>query len=60
MHLAPEDEPLRRSLGCAPEVQVHEGDYKLNQFVACFHIRMFQKRLRITQDVGVEFVAGGT
>ncbi|KAG2156033.1 hypothetical protein DEU56DRAFT_765238 [Suillus clintonianus] len=55
------DEPLRRSLGCPPdEVQVHEGDgLGENQFIACLRIRMFQKRLHITQDLGVEFVAGG-
>ena len=31
-----------------------------NKFVASFCIRMFQKRVRITQDIGIEFVAGGT
>jgi hypothetical protein len=55
------DEPLRRSLGCPPDdVQVHEGDgLGENQFVAGIRIRMFRKRLHITQDLGVEFVAGG-
>lgn len=55
------DEPLRRSLGCSPDdVQVHEGDgLGENQFIACIRIRMFRKRLHITQDLGVEFVAGG-
>jgi len=52
---------LRRSLGCPPDdVQVHEGDgLGENQFVAGIRIRMFRKRLHITQDLGVEFVAGG-
>lgn len=55
------DEPLRRSLGCSPDdVQVHEGDgLGENQFIACIRIRMFRRRLHITQDLGVEFVAGG-
>ncbi|KAG1866650.1 hypothetical protein DFJ58DRAFT_698876 [Suillus subalutaceus] len=57
----PKDEPLRRSLGCPPDdVQVHEGDgLGENQFIACIHIRMFRKRLHITQDLGIEFIAGG-
>ncbi|KAG2152210.1 hypothetical protein BD769DRAFT_1288903, partial [Suillus cothurnatus] len=51
----------KRSLGCPPDdVQVHEGDgLGENQFVAGIRIRMFRKRLHITQDLGVEFVAGG-
>lgn len=55
------DEPLRRSLGCPPDdVQVHEGDGPgENQFIACIRIRMFRKRLHITRDLGIEFVAGG-
>ncbi|KAG1885088.1 hypothetical protein F4604DRAFT_1676500 [Suillus subluteus] len=34
---------------------------KKNEFVACFSIRMFQKRLRAnpTQALGIEFIAGG-
>ncbi|KAG2369571.1 hypothetical protein BDR07DRAFT_1371140 [Suillus spraguei] len=42
---------------CPPdEIQVQElGD---GRFVACFRFRMFQKRLRITRKIGVEFVAG--
>ncbi|KAG1816871.1 uncharacterized protein BJ212DRAFT_1577010 [Suillus subaureus] len=53
------DELLRRSLGCPPdEVEVHKGD-KPCQFVACMRIRMFQKRLRIRQEVDVESVANG-
>lgn len=57
----PKDEPLRRSLGCPPgDVRVHEGDgLGENQFIACIRIGMFRKRLHITQDLGVEFVAGG-
>ena len=59
MQSAPKDEPLRCSLGCPPdEVRVHEGD-EPDQFVVRIRIRMFQKRLRITQDVGVEFIARG-
>ncbi|KAG1755723.1 hypothetical protein EDB19DRAFT_1662685 [Suillus lakei] len=55
------DEPLRRSLGCPPdEVQVHGGDgLGENQFIAYLHIKMLRKRLHITQNLGVEFVAGG-
>ena len=50
---------MRRSLGCPPDVvQVHEGD-ELDHFVACLCIRMFQRRLRITQDLGIEFIARG-
>lgn len=30
-----------------------------NQFVACFRVRMFQKRLRTAGELGVEFVAAG-
>lgn len=55
------DEPLRHSLGCPPnDIQVYEGDgLDENQFIACIRIRMFRKRLHITQDLGIEFVAGG-
>ncbi|KAG2124816.1 hypothetical protein DEU56DRAFT_983470 [Suillus clintonianus] len=54
----PKDEPLRRSLGCpADEIQVAGSEP--NQFVASFRIRMFQKRLRTTQDMRCEFIAGG-
>ncbi|KAG2040947.1 hypothetical protein BDR03DRAFT_1089594 [Suillus americanus] len=54
------DEPLRGSLGCSPdEVQVDSGDgLGENKFIACLRIRKFQKRLLITENVGVEFVAG--
>ncbi|KAG1872465.1 hypothetical protein DFJ58DRAFT_722402 [Suillus subalutaceus] len=44
----PKDESLRRFLGCPPdEVQVYSvagHTPKKNEFVACFSIRMFQKR----------------
>ncbi|KAG1885090.1 hypothetical protein F4604DRAFT_1729659 [Suillus subluteus] len=61
----PEDESLRRFLGCPPdEVQVQSvagHTPNKNEFVACFCIRMFQKRLRAnpTQELGIEFIAGG-
>ncbi|KAG1751419.1 uncharacterized protein EDB91DRAFT_1078209 [Suillus paluster] len=53
----PNAESLRRFLGCPPdEVQVHEGDgVDKNKFVACLRFGMFQKRLHITQELGVEF-----
>ncbi|KAG1857752.1 hypothetical protein DFJ58DRAFT_878246 [Suillus subalutaceus] len=55
------EEPLRRSSGFLPdEVQVESEDgLGTNQFIARLRIRKFQKRLLITGDVGVEFVAGG-
>ncbi|KAG1756551.1 uncharacterized protein EDB91DRAFT_23151 [Suillus paluster] len=55
------DEPLNRSLGCPPdEIQVHEGDgLPENQFTANFRIRMFQKRLRIAQNMRIELIAKG-
>ncbi|KAG0705943.1 hypothetical protein DFH29DRAFT_235592 [Suillus ampliporus] len=55
------DEPLTRSLGCPPdEIQVHEGDgLPENQFTADLQIRMFQKRLRITQKMRMELIAKG-
>ncbi|KAG1750500.1 uncharacterized protein EDB91DRAFT_1344152 [Suillus paluster] len=49
----PKDESLRRFLGCpSDEIDVHdEGDGLCkNKFVACLRIRMFQKRLRITEE----------
>ncbi|KAG1865857.1 hypothetical protein DFJ58DRAFT_724252 [Suillus subalutaceus] len=55
-----QDESLRYFLNCPPdEVQVQDtGDRKFNsQFVAHFCIRMFQKRLRVSQKLGIEFVA---
>ncbi|KAG0707577.1 hypothetical protein DFH29DRAFT_995006 [Suillus ampliporus] len=61
-NINPKDESLRRLLGCPPdEVQVHdEGDgLRKIQFVTRLRIRMFQKRLRTTQELGVEFVARG-
>ncbi|KAG1825616.1 uncharacterized protein BJ212DRAFT_1475013 [Suillus subaureus] len=54
------DESLRHFLGCPPdEVQVHDKGDRMgkNQFVACFHIRMFQKRLHTAGELGIEFVA---
>ncbi|KAG2045215.1 hypothetical protein BDR03DRAFT_995442 [Suillus americanus] len=56
------DESLRHFLGCPPdEVQVHDKGDRMckNQFVACFHIRMFQKRLHTAGELGLEFVAAG-
>ncbi|KAG2369572.1 hypothetical protein BDR07DRAFT_527594 [Suillus spraguei] len=55
--ISPKDDSLRRFLGCPPdEIQVQElGD---GRFIACFRFRIFQKRLRITQKMGLEFVAG--
>ncbi|KAG1783193.1 hypothetical protein EV702DRAFT_1224079 [Suillus placidus] len=55
--LNPKDDSLRCFLGCPPdEIQVQElGN---GCFTACFRFRMFQKRLRVTLDLGVEFVAG--
>ncbi|KAG1743820.1 hypothetical protein EDB19DRAFT_541299 [Suillus lakei] len=53
----PKDEPLRRSLGYpSDEIQVHESS---NRVVARFCIRMFQKRLRTTQNMRYEFIAEG-
>ncbi|KAG1820722.1 hypothetical protein EV424DRAFT_1614831 [Suillus variegatus] len=60
-----EDKSLRQFLGCPPdEVQVHSvtgHTPEKNEFVACFCIKMFQKRLRTnpTQGFGIEFIAGG-
>ncbi|KAG1868378.1 hypothetical protein DFJ58DRAFT_742727 [Suillus subalutaceus] len=56
-----EDKSFRRFLGCPPDdIQVHEGDgLGEHQFVACFRFRMFQKRLRITPTLSVEFIAAG-
>ncbi|KAG1878226.1 hypothetical protein F4604DRAFT_1923786 [Suillus subluteus] len=56
----PKDKSLRYFLNCPPdEVQVQDaGDRRFNsQFVAYFCIRMFQKRLRVSQKLGIEFVA---
>ncbi|KAG1732393.1 uncharacterized protein EDB91DRAFT_672321 [Suillus paluster] len=56
-----QDESLRRFLGCPPhEIQVHEGGgLSDSHFVTLFHFRVLQKRLRITQKLGVKFVARG-
>ncbi|KAG0700965.1 hypothetical protein DFH29DRAFT_1000666 [Suillus ampliporus] len=53
-------EVLRRSLSCPPnEVQVHEtGELGDQQFVVSFRIGLFQKRLRIAQELNYGFVAG--
>ncbi|KAG1857754.1 hypothetical protein DFJ58DRAFT_783226 [Suillus subalutaceus] len=55
------DEPLRRSLGSSPdEVQVDSEDgLGKSQFIARLRIRKLEKRLLITEEVGIEFVAGG-
>ncbi|KAG1836669.1 hypothetical protein F4604DRAFT_1692730 [Suillus subluteus] len=60
-HTDAKDESLRQFLGCPPdEIEVHEGgELDDHQFVASFHIRMFQKRLRTTQELKHEFVAQG-
>ncbi|KAG2067924.1 hypothetical protein BDR04DRAFT_1158556 [Suillus decipiens] len=57
----PEDKSLRRMLGCRrDDVQVHERDgVGESYFYVHFVLRMFQKRLRITQELKVEFVARG-
>ncbi|KAG1873861.1 hypothetical protein F4604DRAFT_1765461 [Suillus subluteus] len=57
----PKDEPLRRSLGSSPDdVQVDSEDGLCKtQFIARLRIRKLEKRLLITEDVGIEFVAGG-
>jgi hypothetical protein len=55
-----ENVDLRRSLGCPPDdIHVHACSEPDNRFDVIFHIRMFQKRLRITQDMICEFIAGG-
>ncbi|KAG0698555.1 hypothetical protein DFH29DRAFT_89764 [Suillus ampliporus] len=55
-----EEKLLKRSLGWSDAVEVHAGDgLGEHQFVALLRIRKFQRRLHITHDVGVEFVAGG-
>jgi hypothetical protein len=48
-------------LGCPPDdIEVHEGDeLGKHNFVASLQFRMFQKRLRIMQNVNTEFVAEG-
>jgi hypothetical protein len=57
---AAKDEPLRRSLGLPDEIQVHEGDgLDGNKFVASLRVRMCQRRVRITKEVGIEFIAKG-
>lgn len=57
----PDDRSSRRMLGCPrDDVQVHEGGgIGKSYFVVYFFFRMFQKRLRIAQELGVEFVARG-
>ncbi|KAG1857684.1 hypothetical protein DFJ58DRAFT_744987 [Suillus subalutaceus] len=56
------DNALRNFLGCPPdEVQVHDAGDGLHKikFNICFCIRMFQKRLLMRQQLGIEFVAAG-
>lgn len=56
------DDSLRRFLHCPPdEVEVHNTGNGLRhiQFVAYFGIKMFKKRMLMTQELGVEFVAEG-
>ncbi|KAG1840065.1 hypothetical protein DFJ58DRAFT_667355 [Suillus subalutaceus] len=56
--LNPEDDSLRHFLGCPlDEIQVQELDNGC--FIASFQMRSFQKRLRITLGMGIEFVARG-
>ncbi|KAG2123241.1 hypothetical protein DEU56DRAFT_925145 [Suillus clintonianus] len=71
----PKDKSLRRMLGCPrDEINVfHHGLSELdsppdylkgdeldeNHFIASFSFKMFQKRLRITRNLAVEFVARG-
>jgi len=60
--LSAKDRSLRRILGYQrDEVQVYER-YSVgeNNFFVRFVFRMFQKRLRITRKLEVEFVARGT
>jgi len=46
-------------LGCPPdEIQVHDEDGE-NKSVVSLQLRMFQKRLRISKNVKVEYVIGG-
>ncbi|KAG2036695.1 hypothetical protein BDR03DRAFT_1011450 [Suillus americanus] len=54
-------ESLRQFLGCpSDEIEVHEGgELDDHQFIASSRIRMFQKRLRTTQELKQEFVARG-
>ncbi|KAG1857464.1 hypothetical protein F4604DRAFT_1685163 [Suillus subluteus] len=61
-HTDVKDESLRQFLGCPPdEIEVHEGgELDDHQFVAYFHIRMFQKHLcTSTQELKHEFVVQG-
>lgn len=56
----PKDDSLRHFLHCPPdEVEVHNTGNGLRhiQFVACFGIKMFKKRMLMTQELSVEFVA---
>lgn len=59
----PKDDSLRHFLHCPPdEVEVHNTGNGLRhiQFVACFGIKMFKKRMLMTQELSVEFVAEST
>lgn len=57
----PKDRSLRRMLGCPrDDIRVYEGgDVDDDYFFVRFVFRMFQKRLRITKKLDVEFVARG-
>jgi hypothetical protein len=52
------NEPSRRILGYARgEIEVYE--LSRNEFTASVRVMMFQKRIRITQKVGTEFITKG-
>jgi hypothetical protein len=59
--LSAKDRSLRRMLGCQQDhIEVYEADdVGEDYFLVHFVFRMFQKRLRITQKLEVEFVARG-
>ena len=61
LSLSADDEPLKRSLGCPPDDIEVDGGIGLgrHKFVVSFRFKMFQKRLRIIQNVSAEYVAGG-
>jgi hypothetical protein len=52
--------PLNRSLGCpTDDIQVYSGGDIQNQFTAKMQIAMFQKRMRVAQEICVELIAEG-
>ncbi|KAG0693285.1 hypothetical protein DFH29DRAFT_816456, partial [Suillus ampliporus] len=60
VHQSAKDESLRLFRCCPPdEIEVrNEGDgLSKNKFITCLRIWIFQKRLRITESLGIEFVA---